>query len=600
MNKNENHQLIMKNVRFQNGVIRQILTSNCIFLIMIFLVEGTLPQDPIKCTTKNSNCTITNIYGSFPDRSICRAAEVTYPTTEEELISAVGKATKEKRKMRVATRYSQSIPKLVCPGEDDGLIISTKLLDKVQMMDRQNMKMRVDSGLILKDLIDEAARVDLALPHSPYWWGMSVGGLLGTGVHGSSLWGLGSAVNNYVVELRIVTPATEEEGYAKVRTLDTANPEFYAAKLSLGVLGVISQVTFKLQPMFKRNITFVEKSDSNLGDEVITFGRKHEFADFSWFPSQKTVLYRIDNRVPLNISGNALNDYLGFRPTSPLILSSMRSSEETQEALRDSNGKCLSGKLTKSLLDTAKYGYTNNGILFTGYPLIGPQNRLQASGSCLINDGILDDLVCPWDPRIKGLFFHQTTFSIGLSKVKNFIQDVQKLVVLQPKALCGLDLYSGILMRYVTASNAYLGHQEDAVDFDITYYRSKNPLTPRLYEDILEEIEQMAMFKYGAEPHWGKNRNVAFIDVIKKYKDADKFLKVKETYDPLGLFSNDWTDQILGLRSGLSIVKEGCALEGLCICSEDSHCAPTKGYFCKPGKVYVEARVCTLLSSNVI
>ncbi|KAH7521205.1 hypothetical protein FEM48_Zijuj07G0008600 [Ziziphus jujuba var. spinosa] len=85
---------------------------------------------------------------------------------------------------------------------------------------------------------------------------------------------------------------------------------------------------------------------------------------------------------------------------------------------------------------------------------------------------------------------------------------------------------------------------EEAVDFDLTYYRRKNPLIPRLYEDILEEIEQMAVIINGALPHWGKNQNIAFDEVTKKYKNANKFLVVKKLYYPMGLFSSEWTDQI--------------------------------------------------------
>ncbi|KAL8098273.1 putative L-gulonolactone oxidase 6 [Apium graveolens] len=589
----------MLEVSTHNSSSPRFALSKCLFLVTCMLVGSSPPEDPIRCTASNnlSNCTITNAYGAFPDRSTCQAADVVYPTTEE-LVSIVALATKKKRKMKVATRFSHSIPKLVCPDGEQGLLISTKYLNHTLQINEASRTMKVESGVTLKQLIEEASKVGLALPYVPYWWGLTIGGIMGTGAHGSTLWGKGSSVHDYVVQLRIVTPAGHADGYAKVRTLDDHNQfQFNAAKVSLGVLGVISEVTLKLEPVFKRSITYLEKNDSDLAEQVNKFGKQHEFADLIWYPSQRKTIYRMDDRVPSDTPGNAWLDFPGFRSTSSAALAVLRLLEDADEATADADAKCISAKLTTSALKLLGYGFTNKGTGFTGFPIVGYHNRLQASGSCLDSPENALITACPWDNRIKSLFFHQTTFRIGLSKVNNFVRDVQKLVDLAPKSLCGIEMYNGILMRYVTSSSAYLGQEEDAVDFDITYYRSKNPLKPRLYEDILEEIEQLGVFKYGGLPHWGKNRNVAFHKAINKYEKAAEFIKVKEMYDPQGLFSSEWSDQVLGLKDGLMTFKEGCALEGLCICSRDSHCAPDKGYLCQQGKVYKDAKVCALATS---
>lgn len=218
-----------------------------------------------------------------------------------------------------------------------------------------------------------------------------------------------------------------------------------------------------------------------------------------------------------------------------------------------------------------------------------------SSGSCLDSkeDGLAT--ACPWDFRIKGQFYQQTTFAIAIENTEQFIDDIDALLKIEPKAQCGLNFYNGVLIRYIQPSLAFLGNEFTGVEFEFTYYRSRDPMVPRMYEDIMEEIEQMGLFKYGGLPHWGKNRNIAFMGAIDKYSDAAQFVEVKKRFDPLGLFSSEWTDKILGLRRDLSLDREGCALEGLCICSKDVHCAPSRGYFCRHGKVYKEARVCTRL-----
>ncbi|KMZ73842.1 UDP-N-acetylmuramate dehydrogenase [Zostera marina] len=560
-----------------------------LMVLSITVTECNPVADSIKCSRRTNKCEITNIYGEFPDRTTCRAQEVVYPTSEAELVTAVTSGLRSKQKMKVATRYTNSIPKLSCTDGDDGLLISTKFLNRILSKNSTDKTITVEGGARMKEVINAASEMGLAVPHSTSWWGVTIAGLISTGSHGSSLYDKGGALHEYVESIRMVTPGPDG---AVIRQLNSSGSELDAAKISLGVLGVISQVTLKLQPNFKRSITIETKVDSNIASEVVGFGKKHEFATIYWYPHHRLVDYFVDDRVNLSVRGNGRFDYIRFRSIPRTASETERFNEARIETYSIPAEKCVISDSARVSITSAAYGLTNNGNNFRRFPVIGFQNKMESSGSCM--DGPRNALftTCAWDPRIDGLFMHQVSVSISLSKVEDFIKDVQKLRDISPEPFCGLELYTGILLRYVKASTAYLGEKDDVVKVDMTYYRSKNPMKPTINQHVFDEIEQMALIKYNGLPHWGKNRNLAFDGVIKKYERSPQFFKVKDEFDPEGLFSSEWTDKVLGIKGRTSIIRTGCAVDGLCICSKDSHCAPRRGYFCRPGKVYKDARVC--------
>jgi FAD/FMN-containing dehydrogenase len=124
---------------------------------------------------------------------------------------------------------------------NDGIFLSTLNYSAIIAINETLvMTATVQSGIGLGAFLDAVVAQNLALPIAHYWDGITLGGLLGTGGHGSTLFGRGSAMHVYVTGLNLVIPATAAEGYSKTITLTAeCDPaDLNAAKLSLGVLGV--------------------------------------------------------------------------------------------------------------------------------------------------------------------------------------------------------------------------------------------------------------------------------------------------------------------------------------------------------------------------
>eukprot|EP00253_Pinus_taeda_P031410 PITA_31410 len=581
------------------------VNNGWVFLLMNLLrayAYAACPPPPVQCASKD--CHLTNYRGLWEGENSCKVANAVFPKTEDELLQAVADAVKKGRNMKVISAGSHSLNRFACPRGDGGVVISTRDYNSRIMVDEKSLTVTVDAGVVVRKLLDTLASKGLALPQTTDWDFISMAGIISTAAHGSGLSGRGGGVHEYVVGMSLVVPAPANEGYAKILHLTNNDEDLKATRVSLGVLGAISQLTFKVEKMFKRSVTLDLKDDSDLEESFVSFAKAHDLGDVSWYPSLHQAVYGVRDRVPVDVSGNGKISNPAFQPMTVQSVVQSRKVEEEIYARRDTGKLCNISKIQIIQGVQTGNGYLNDGLTFKGYPVIGYNHLMQASSGCQNNPGNAscpwkakqlrsNDTICNWDTQVQGSFFFHTSIAIPLSRTAEAIRDIKRLRDIDRSLMCGVDYYLGVRLRYFKKSEDYLSHKEDSADFEFIYFRYREPGTPRWNEHVMEEMEQILLYKYEGVPHWGKNRVYTFKGAARRTVNLDKFLEVKNRLDPHSFFSSEWSDGVLGIgKHGVDIWTDGCAIDGLCVCRKNRHCAPEKGFFCRPGRVWKKARVC--------
>ena len=154
------------------------------------------------------------------------------PLDEAGVVAAVRRAAERGQRIRpVGARWSWS-PLAV--SDDVGL--DTSALTGVVALDAT--RVRVRAGEKLHDLLAELARHGFSLDVVPRGDGVTVGGAVSTGTHGS-----GAAVGSLSSLVRAVRLV---DGRGELRRID--GPDLDAVRTSLGALGVLTEVELAVVP----------------------------------------------------------------------------------------------------------------------------------------------------------------------------------------------------------------------------------------------------------------------------------------------------------------------------------------------------------------
>ena len=490
------------------------------------------------------NVALKNYEGSHT----CEAREIMHPSSIEQVQGIVKKARSEAKKVMTGSERFNSQIDAACA--DMGQVqLTLKNLNKLVKIDKENMTVAAEAGMRFNDLNEALDKERLAINMVTELNIFTLGGMLGSGTHGTTLKNKSALIADYVSELKVV------DGRGDLRVL--SGEDLDKARVNLGVLGVVVEMTIEVEPAFKvRALQLNPPNDSDLESKILELAENNFSASVSWFPGLKSYTATLYNKVDYDTPGDAYN----AQADAPLWKFKLFK-DISYYAHKTINASCNTALFRYITRHSSFFKSKSDGEYIKG-EVVGKSHDVQYF-QCKKKDG---KNICPWD------VFKIKLQEIGISYEDTIpaIKDIRE--VLAKKRSC--FSLNGIYFRFTNASNSILSMNAGRKTTFIGIEYTLNPSggAPFNY-DVFQELEQLLLKKYNGRPHFGKNSVPVFLDVKDKFPRFNEFVEFKKQMDPDNVFTNEFWERISAEKLSSDILNKinskGCVENDTCYCSED-------------------------------
>lgn len=415
-----------------------------------------------------------------------RSNQIVYPNTESEIREAIIKAANQRQQVRViGTGHSFTA---LCKTKD--VLLS---LDKYQgliAVDKDQCLATVKAGTKLKLLGELLWKEGLAMENMGDIDAQSIAGTISTGTHGTGT-SFGT-ISSQIVALKIINAQGEIK-----RCSATENPNlFKAAQVSLGALGIITEITLRCIPSYKLLIKNRKEKLSTVLNSIEYRNEQNRNFEYYWFPYTNTVWTKTTNVA------------------------------ERGEPDKDSYFNYLSELLVenysfKAICEWARMFPSQNKIVA----------KLSAQSVPTVDKLNFSHRVFATMRLVR---FKEMEYSVPADAYQAVMKEVIQLVNSKK-----YNIHFPIENRWVKEDDIYMSpaYGRKSAYIACHVYHKKDSTA---YFGDLETIFK----KYDGRPHWGKLHTLTGEDVRERYPMFETFNALRKKEDPDGMFLNSHLKRI--------------------------------------------------------